>query len=206
MKAEGWLDSSSSMIVMKFGGTSVESAEAIGRVAGSCASGSHRRPVVVVSAMGKTTNKLLAIAAAAAAGERDAALAAIWTHLRAVSSARIGRARVVERRSNAHFDQLADLVKGLAVMGELTPRATDAISAYGERFSSLIVTAHFQRCGNRRGASRRAQRDRHRSPPHAGRAAVRAKPTRSLTATIPRLAQAAGRRHGRLHRRRPKTA
>ena len=29
-------------------------------------------------------------------------------------------------------------------MGELTPRATDALSAFGERLSSLIVTAHFQ--------------------------------------------------------------
>ena len=32
-------------------------------------------------------------------------------------------------------------------MGELTPRATDAVSAFGERLSSLIVTAHFQHCG-----------------------------------------------------------
>ena len=50
------------MIVMKFGGTSVESAEAIDRVAGIVRERIARRPVVVVSAMGKTTNKLLAIA------------------------------------------------------------------------------------------------------------------------------------------------
>ena len=47
------------MIVMKFGGTSVESAAAIERVAG-LSRPLARRPVVVVSAMGKTTNKLLA--------------------------------------------------------------------------------------------------------------------------------------------------
>ena len=46
-----------------------------------------------------------------------------------------------------HFEQLTDLVKGLAVMGELTPRATDAISAYGERLSSIIVTARFNNAG-----------------------------------------------------------
>ncbi len=34
-------------------------------------------------------------------------------------------------------------MKGLAVVGELTPRATDAISAYGERLSSIIVAARF---------------------------------------------------------------
>src|ERR1019366_1209892 len=52
------------MIVMKFGGTSVESAAAITRVAGIVRARQTRHPVVVVSAMGKTTNKLLAIAAA----------------------------------------------------------------------------------------------------------------------------------------------
>ena len=51
------------MIVMKFGGSSVESAAAIERVAGIVKAREERRPVVVVSAMGKTTNKLLAIAA-----------------------------------------------------------------------------------------------------------------------------------------------
>ena len=62
------------MIVMKFGGTSVESAEAIRRVAGIVRARLDRHPVVVVSAMGKTTNKLLAIGREAAAGELDPAL------------------------------------------------------------------------------------------------------------------------------------
>ncbi len=52
-----------------------------------------------------------------------------------------------ETEVNAHFDQLKDLVKGLAIMGELTPRAIDAVSAFGERLSSLIVTAQFKSCG-----------------------------------------------------------
>ena len=51
------------MIVMKFGGTSVESASAIERVAGIVRGRLDRKPVVVVSAMGKTTNNLLDIAA-----------------------------------------------------------------------------------------------------------------------------------------------
>ena len=59
------------MIVMKFGGTSVESAAAIERVAGIVKAREQRRPVVVVSAMGKTTNKLLAIAQAAIQGRRE---------------------------------------------------------------------------------------------------------------------------------------
>src|SRR6201996_8546478 len=59
------------MIVMKFGGTSVESAAAIERVASIVKARVHRRPIVVVSAMGKTTNKLLAIAQAAIGGKRE---------------------------------------------------------------------------------------------------------------------------------------
>ncbi len=59
------------MIVMKFGGTSVESAEAIRRVAGIVEKEIARSPIVVVSAMGKTTNKLLAIATQAVSGKGD---------------------------------------------------------------------------------------------------------------------------------------
>jgi aspartate kinase len=53
----------------------------------------------------------------------------------------------VDHIIHAHFSELDALTRGLAVMGELTPRATDAISAYGERISSIIVTEHFRRSG-----------------------------------------------------------
>jgi aspartate kinase len=133
------------MIVMKFGGSSVESAEAIRRVAGIVSDRLARRPVVVVSAMGKTTNKLLAIAARAVSGDLNQALEQL-ADLRAFHL-RESAGLDLDAEISAHFDQLADLVKGLAIMGELTPRATDAISAFGERLSSLIVTAHFEYCG-----------------------------------------------------------
>src|SRR5579872_2716841 len=121
------------MIVMKFGGTSVESTVAIERIAGIVQAQLARRPVVVVSAMGKTTNKLLAIADAAVAGKRDTALESL-EELRTfhqAESAGLGITDQVE----GHFQELTELVKGLAVMGEITPRATDAISAFGERLS-----------------------------------------------------------------------
>jgi aspartate kinase len=133
------------MIVMKFGGTSVESAEAIGRVGEIVRVRMKRHPVVVVSAMGRTTNKLLAIASAAVSGRREEALESLEAmrafHLR--EAAGLG----VDAEVEAHFHELAELVKGLAVMGELTPRATDAISSYGERISSIIVAAFFRHAG-----------------------------------------------------------
>ena len=133
------------MIVMKFGGTSVESAEAIHRVAEIVRSQSARKPVVVVSAMGKTTNKLLEIAATAVRGEMADALKLVGMlrefHLREAAGLD------VDEIVGAHFDDLDALVRGLAVMRELTPRATDAICAYGERVSSLIVAAKLRQCG-----------------------------------------------------------
>jgi len=132
------------MIVMKFGGTSVESKAAIERVAGIVRSRLRQRPVVVVSAMGRTTNKLLSIAAAAAGGERDRAL----TELEALRSAHLRESSgLCEAEIEEHFHELSELVRGLAVMGELTPRATDAVSAYGERISSIIVAALFRNWG-----------------------------------------------------------
>ena len=130
------------MIVMKFGGTSVESAEAIQRVTGIVKSRLDRRPIVVVSAMGKTTNRLLKIADLAVSGRRDEALRELIAlrdfHLRESG---------MERTVDEHFQELSELVKGLAVLGELTPRSIDAISSFGERLSSLIVTNYFQRHG-----------------------------------------------------------
>jgi aspartate kinase len=61
------------MIVMKFGGSSVESAKAIQRVAWIVRDHLDSPPAVVVSAMGKTTDRLLAIAQFCAAGDRQAA-------------------------------------------------------------------------------------------------------------------------------------
>ncbi len=132
------------MIVMKFGGTSVESAAAIERVRKIVAARIERRPVVVVSAMGKTTNRLLEIAHLAVGGQRDQAISKLLElrdfHLRESG---------MERTVDEHFQELSELVKGLAILGELTPRSIDAISSFGERLSSLIVTNHFQRHGMR---------------------------------------------------------
>ena len=132
------------MIVMKFGGTSVESAASIERVVSIVKARLDRRPVVVVSAMGKTTNQLLSIASGAAGGRGEQSL----RELRGLREFHIREARPVVSTSNwgeaehtigGHFQELGELVKGLAVLGELSPRSIDAVSSYGERLSSAIV-------------------------------------------------------------------
>jgi aspartate kinase len=139
------------MIVMKFGGTSVESQEAVARVTGIVQSFEHRRPIVVVSAMGDTTNKLLKAAGEAEAGRRDQALSLVdevrahhLTHGLALAGA---AAAELDRYIRAHFEWLDDLVKGLSIVGELSPRSMDAIASVGERLSSLIVTFAFRAAG-----------------------------------------------------------
>jgi aspartate kinase len=140
------------MIVMKFGGSSVESAAAIRRVTGIVAARLERKPVVVVSAMGKTTNKLLAVANQAVSGNRKQALALLCElrtyHLdEARQIAPPQKLAEMDGLIAALFSELEELVKGLSVMRELTPRSVDAISSYGERLSSAILTLAFENMG-----------------------------------------------------------
>ena len=144
-----------SLVVMKFGGTSVEDPAAIGRtaaiVAGRIALG--KQPVVVVSAMAKVTDQLLRAAAAAALGDRTGALA-ISSRLR--SRHRDTVIELVKNSANCaelltfvdqKFDSLDEVLRGLAAILELTPRISDLIVSYGERISSRIVAAAFRELG-----------------------------------------------------------
>ena len=140
------------MIVMKFGGSSVESAVAIERVAGIVKARADRHPIVVVSAMGKTTNKLLAIAQTAIKGKRDEYIRQLHDlrdfHSReARQVVPLSRRAELERTLDDHFQEMTELIKGIAVLGELTPRSIDAISSYGERLSSYVVSLAFEHYG-----------------------------------------------------------
>jgi aspartate kinase len=141
------------MVVMKFGGTSVESREAIERLIGIVRREEHRRPIVVVSAMGKTTNKLLMAADEAAAGRRDQALTLVdelrGLHLTEGLALAGAAAAELDRYIRAHFEWLEELVKGLSIVGELSLRSKDAIASAGERLSSLVVSFALRAAGLR---------------------------------------------------------
>ena len=140
------------MLVLKFGGTSLESAEAIQRAGEIIRARLDRHPVVVVSAMGKTTNRLLAVAQAAVEGRRKEAIQGIHD-LRDFHSREARRLAPLSDRAeidlflDEHFQELTELVKGLSVLGEATPRSIDAISSYGERLSSHIVCRALRHFG-----------------------------------------------------------
>jgi aspartate kinase len=136
------------MIVMKFGGTSVEDARAIERTAGIVKGRLKDRPVVVVSAMAKVTDQLLAMGRAAGAGDRDTALK-LSRSLRERHYNTAGELLGTGVFTQFHgelegeFDALDELLKGIAAVGELTPRTMDTVAAYGELLSSRIIAAAF---------------------------------------------------------------
>jgi len=134
------------MIVMKFGGTSVEDARAIDRVAAIVKGRLVQKPVVVVSAMAKVTDTLLTMARAAGAGERKAALKlcrSLQERHYNTASELLGTALFTEFHADlgVDFETLDELLRGIAAVGELTPRTTDHVAAFGEVLSSKIVAA-----------------------------------------------------------------
>jgi aspartate kinase len=138
-----------STLVMKFGGTSVGSAKPIGRAADIVQQYTQQwdRLVIVVSAISGVTDALTTSARAAAAGD-DQAYRAIVAELRTrhhqaadalliQSSERVQLLATVDK----FLDELAAFCYSIHILGEVTPRAMDAITSLGERISARIVCA-----------------------------------------------------------------
>jgi aspartate kinase len=142
-------------IVMKFGGTSVGNAEAIGQAADLVMQESEHwdRTVVVVSAMRGVTDVLINGALTAAQGDED-------TYRETVSDLRVRHTlAVAELISNpdnrtsllktidAYLDEYAAFCHSVHVLGEVTSRAMDTISSMGERVSARVVAARLNEQG-----------------------------------------------------------
>jgi aspartate kinase len=142
------------LVVMKFGGTSVEDAKAMLRTSEIVRGRRERglKPVVVVSAMAKVTDQLLAAAAAAGRGDKVGALAIAARlrnrHIETTADLLCGELYVeVEAAIRRGFDLLDDLLRGIAAVGELTPRTSDNVVSFGERISSRMVAGAFAQHG-----------------------------------------------------------
>jgi aspartate kinase len=142
------------LVVMKFGGTSVEDAAAIERTAAIVRGRRDKglSAIVVVSAMSKVTDTLLAAATAAGAGDRAGALtASAGLHARHILTAKTlleeSGFRELQLVIDAEFAALDDLLRGIVAVGELTPRTSDLVVSFGERLSSRMVAAAFAQRG-----------------------------------------------------------
>ncbi len=136
-------------ITMKFGGTSVGSVAALKQVAQIVQSTKNdgHQPVLVVSAMSGVTNKLIAAAHAAEAGdERAAQQARLEIEKKHAETTRALLGDSAERDAvlaevRRLLNEFETLCHGIHVLGELTPRALDVISGMGERMNAPQVAA-----------------------------------------------------------------
>ncbi|XP_022741319.1 aspartokinase 2, chloroplastic-like isoform X2 [Durio zibethinus] len=134
--------------VMKFGGSSVASAERMREVADLILSFPNERPVIVLSAMGKTTNKLLL------AGEKAVSCGVTNVdtieelrfikelHQRTADELGVDRSII-----DGHLAELGQLLKGIAMMKELTLRTKDYLVSFGECLSTRIFAAYLTKIG-----------------------------------------------------------
>ncbi len=142
--------------VMKFGGTSVGSADRIRNAAAIAAAASKERAVVmVVSAMSGVTNMLIAAAGKAATGD-EAAAEALTRSLQEKHHEAIGKliSDVENRRQltseiDALIERAANYCRGCALLGELSPRALDVIAGTGERLTARMTAAVLREMGLR---------------------------------------------------------
>ena len=139
---------------MKFGGTSVGSADTI-RVAAGLVRAEHAKGTqiaVVVSAMSGVTNLLLEGAQTASRGDhgwQDLAATLHSRHADTVASLLTTPAEqsLVRERIDTHIGEFRALCHAVEVLGEASPRALDAISSLGERICMHIMAAHLRESG-----------------------------------------------------------
>jgi aspartokinase/homoserine dehydrogenase 1 len=142
-------------LTLKFGGTSVGSAAAM-RQAAAIVVDLRRRGhevVVVTSAMSGVTDLLLGSAAAAVSGDR----LTVVEHMATIRAKHEGAADALALTGDerhlaldpitARLGELSLLCDALAVLGEASPRALDAVGALGERMSIHLLAAALRREG-----------------------------------------------------------
>ena len=136
------------LIVMKFGGTSVGSAERIAQAAQLAVESANKGHgvVVVTSAMSKVTDALIGAARKAAAGDWNPAVRQeLFDRHKAVADALIGgdpaRHAAVLDALRQRLERFEKLCFGLSMVHELTPRLLDAISGTGEMLTAPLLSA-----------------------------------------------------------------
>jgi aspartate kinase len=133
------------VIVIKFGGTSVGSAERVAAAIDIVAERQERQPIVVVSALSGVTNDLIAATDAAAAGRFEETQRIVDRISRRHQEVAV---QLVQHKSDyfeaflaqlqKQTDQIHDILKGISLVGEVSLRARDKVTAIGEKLSSVL--------------------------------------------------------------------
>ena len=129
------------MIVMKFGGSSVANAERIKHVASIINAYKEKRPAVILSAMGDTTDHLLEAADKAVDGVVDVAGVA---KLHEETAEELG---INIDTIKALLDELKQLLTGISMLKEISKRSRDYLVSFGERMSVRMMAAYLESQG-----------------------------------------------------------
>ena len=149
------MSDSKQTLVMKFGGTSVGSAEALVNATQIIKDAREQYPrvVVVTSAMSGVTDLLLKSASLAAQGNVDS-LPDVESALRekhfSAIDVLVNDHKLCEETKgeiNCLIQLLVDLCRAIAVLGEASPRALDAVASLGERMNIRLLAAIAQDVG-----------------------------------------------------------
>ncbi len=133
------------MKILKFGGSSVGSAESINRLMTILKGeeGNDEKPIIVLSAMQGVTNLLTEMAIRASKGESfEADLKELENmHFQVVKKLMTVRSQnPVFTQLKIYFNQLEDILQGVLTLQELSPQIKDKIVSFGERCSVLLVS------------------------------------------------------------------
>ena len=135
------------MIVIKFGGTSVGTADRVANAIDIVSERREQRPIVVVSALAGVTNELVAATEAARACDSakvDQIIGAVRQRHEDVAlqlvQQKIDFFEAFTKQLDKHIDQIHTILRGIAMLGEITARARDKVVAIGEKLSSVLFT------------------------------------------------------------------
>lgn len=132
------------MIVMKFGGTSVGNATRIIKLTEIVKNRVSDKPIVVVSAFSSITNYLKEIGEVASKGKPTNELFDIIINRHFDIINELGLEKTIIKDE---IEQLKNLVTGISLLQDLTPRIMDNILSFGERMSSRIIAEYMIKSG-----------------------------------------------------------
>jgi aspartate kinase len=151
-KRQSRFEQGDDLVVMKFGGTSVEDAAAIRRLIGIVESRMNEQLVIVVSALAQVTDQLLEAGHAAAAGRLGAALAVarnIYVRHEAIADSLVtGSAySALDQQLRGEFRALESLLHHLESSRRFDLKAQDLLLGFGECFSSQLIAEALSQAG-----------------------------------------------------------
>jgi len=131
------------MIVMKFGGSSVADASRLRHVAEIVKTQLDKKPVLVLSAMGDTTDHLLEAGNTALKNGKVEIAQVEKLHLATIKNLKLTNQKEV----GDLLEELSRLLSGIALIRELSPRTKDYLVSFGERLSVRIAAAFLKSIG-----------------------------------------------------------